>query len=243
MRGLSFFLMLAVLPLSAVEKGQRLPPSGPISQQFAIPCAKLWPYAMRTMVNAGFRPKVSDREGGIATFEWTKGEDRAWAGVQEKYIDQFAVRPKGFLRSWDVFRVDGATLTAQPQDDVCKTELVVRYSGYASGFTRGWYVMVSNGNMERRLLASIGEAVSSGPKAGSEGVAPESKAGSQANASETAKPADAAKPAEVAKPADPAKPAEAAKPATEASKPAEPPKPAQRPPERQSDTQVVRLPG
>jgi hypothetical protein len=158
--------VLALLTGIAAGEEQKRASSAPgdlMSQHFAIPCSRMWPHAMRTLVKDGFRPVSNDRDGGVAIFEWTEGAAAPWTKNTEGQID-VVVFPRGnrLKRRWVSIGIQRATLILSDTENAgCNVDLSVVFSGYNEALLqRGWETLKTTGKAERRILDQIIDSTS-----------------------------------------------------------------------------------
>jgi hypothetical protein len=133
-------------------RGDKVPsPTYSKTQNFSQPCDTVWPQLVRAMGRAGFRPMLSDREAGLATFMWNS--------PQLPVVDGAGNNPErlviGSFRDATSLRVESALLTLESAGRGCTANLAIGYKGLPPGFwNNDWVDVPSSGLMESRLLTA-----------------------------------------------------------------------------------------
>lgn len=155
-------LLLATLgvgsqPAQAKEKKLKEPPTYFNTRSFQSSCDAIWSAAMPLLTEVGLAPQSMDRQGGVASLRWAKGQN---VGLGKKEdIKRFTTGYSGLWNSYEVFRIETGTLLATQETMGCRVQLKLSFTALQRNASTGdqWYALESNNLLEQTLLDMIGQ--------------------------------------------------------------------------------------
>lgn len=155
-------LFCAVLLAASLLLAEKHPKEPPIiySNVREIPasCDAIWSHIVPVVARRGFMPESSDKAGGFMKLRYTRG-DGGWL-QSDKDVKALTTHRKGFLETYDRFRIAGGALSLVATGEKCAATMQLEYQGFkGSGFQKGWFALPSNNALESRLLDELGAAV------------------------------------------------------------------------------------
>jgi PEGA domain len=160
---LGSILLLATLsggsqPAQAKEKKLKEPaPTYFNTRSFQSSCDAIWSAAMPLLTEVGLAPQSMDRQRGVASLRWAKGQN-VGSGNKED-IKKFTTGYSGLWKSYEVFRIDTGILLATQESISCRVQLKLSFTALQRNASTGdqWYALESNNFLEQTLLDMIGQ--------------------------------------------------------------------------------------
>jgi len=164
-------LLLATLggssqPVQAKEKKLKDPaPPYFNTRSFQSSCDATWSAAMPLLTEIGLAPQSMDRQGGVASLRWAKGQNVGLGGKED--VKRFTTGTSGSWASYEVFRIETGTLLATQESLGCRVQLKLSFTALQRNALTGdqWHALESNNFLEQTLLDMIGQLALRNPGA------------------------------------------------------------------------------
>jgi len=156
-------LLLATLggssqPAQAKENKLKEPPPPYFNtRSFQSSCDAIWSAAMPLLTEIGLAPQSMDRQSGVASLRWAKGQNVGLGGKEE--VKRFTTGSSGSWPSYEVFRIETGTLLATQESPGCRVQLKLSFTALQRNALTGdqWHALESNNLLEQTLLDMIGQ--------------------------------------------------------------------------------------
>jgi hypothetical protein len=164
-------LLLATLggssqPAQAKEKKLKEPaPTYFNTRSFQSSCDAIWSAAMPLLTGVGLAPQSMDRQAGVASLRWAKGQNVGLGGKED--VKRFTTGHSGSWASYEVFRIETGTLLATQESIGCRVQLKLSFTALQRNALTGdqWHALESNNFLEQTLLDMIGQLALRNPGA------------------------------------------------------------------------------
>lgn len=153
-------------PAQAKEKKLKEPaPTYFNTRSFQSSCDAIWSAAMPLLIEVGLAPQSMDRQAGVASLRWAKGQNVGLGGKED--VKRFTTGHSGSWASYEVFRIETGTLLATQESIGCRVQLKLSFTALQRNALTGdqWHALESNNFLEQTLLDMIGQLALRNPGA------------------------------------------------------------------------------
>ena len=155
-------------------------------RSFQSNCDSVWSAAMPLLTEVGLAPQSVDRQRGLASLKWAKGQNVSLGGKED--VKRYTTGHSGSWASYEVFRIETGTLLATQESVGCRVQLQLSFTALQRNATGSqWYALQSNNFLEQTLLNMIGQLALRNPGA-AQSVVGSTATASQATVSITSSP-------------------------------------------------------
>ena len=150
-------LLLLYGSVEAKEKKLKEPSSRYFNvRSFQSSCDAVWSAAMPLLKEIGLAPQSLDRQGGVASLKWTKGQN---VGLGKEEVKKYTTGYSGSWASYEVFQIETGTLLATQEGKGCRVQLKLSFAALQRNALTGYqsYALESNNLLEQTLLDMIGQ--------------------------------------------------------------------------------------
>src|SRR5262245_36452420 len=86
-------------------------------RSFQSSCDAVWSAAMPLLTEIGLAPQSMDRQGGVASLKWAKGQN---VGLGKEEVKKYTTGYSGSWASYEAFRIETGTLLATQEAKGCR---------------------------------------------------------------------------------------------------------------------------
>ena len=135
------------------------------TRSFQSSCDAIWSAAMPLLIEVGLAPQSMDRQAGVASLKWAKGQNVGLGGKED--LKRFTTGYSGSWASNQVFRIETGTLLATQESIGCRVQLKLSFTTLPRNALTGdqWHALESNNFLEQTLLDMIGQLALRNPGA------------------------------------------------------------------------------